>query len=240
MAPYLAWRGRWVAAAWTVTLAIALNLVPDIVHRAPQGIWLQQWYAHIIKPTSGNIGQWYVDVTINQSIAGAAHRFFTTHWNIADGKLNTPYDKEPISPRILKLMVYAIEAGLLIAAGWALGRPLRPPASPSRARLECALMFILMLLLSPMSHKTHFGILMLPGFFVARMALQQRDHIAIGAMIACVILIGLLDRDFFGAALGDLFAWYGNVMWGAVALGIACFYALAKARKDTQARLELS
>jgi hypothetical protein len=232
MAPYLAWRGRWVAAVWTVGLAIALNLVPDVVHRAPQGIWLQEWYARIIKPTSGNIGQWYVDVTINQSIAGAAHRFFTTHWNIADGKLNTPYDKNVVPARDLKLLVYAIEGALLIAAAWGLGRPMRPPASPARAGLECALMFILMLLLSPMSHKTHFGILMLPGFFVARMAIERHDRIAAFAMIACVILIGILDRDFFGAAYGDLFAWYGNVMWGAVALGIACFYALAAERPN--------
>ena len=41
---------------------------------------------------------------------------------------------------------------------------MRWPTNARRLGLECALMFILMLLLSPMSHKTHFGILMLPGF----------------------------------------------------------------------------
>ena len=69
---YLAWRGRWAAAAWMVVLAIAMNLLPDAVHRPPRGIWLQEWDAHIIKPMSGQIGQWFVDVTMNQSIAGAA------------------------------------------------------------------------------------------------------------------------------------------------------------------------
>jgi uncharacterized membrane protein YedE/YeeE len=84
-----------------------------------------------------------------------------------------------------------------------------------------------MLLLSPMSHKTHFGILILPGFFVARMAIEHRDRVAAWCMLACVIVIGLLDHFFLYTALGDIFAWYGNVMWGAIALGIACFYSLA-------------
>jgi hypothetical protein len=227
MAGYLAWRGRWLAAAWMVVLAVALNLAPDAIHRAPQGLWLQEWYTRIVKPTSGNIGQWYVDVTINQSIAGAAHRFFTTHWNIADGKLNTTFDKNVVSAKTLKRMVYSLDLALLVGVAWAIGRPLRKPNDQRRLGVECALMFVLMLLLSPMSHKTHFGILMLPGFFVARMWIQQRDRLAATMMIVCVISIGLLDRDFFGAALGDLFSWYGNVMWGAVALGVGCFCAVA-------------
>ena len=84
-----------------------------------------------------------------------------------------------------------------------------------------------MLLLSPMSHKTHFGILILPGFFVARMAIEDRDRLAAWCMLACVILIGILDHFLGLRGIGDMFAWYGNVMWGAVALGIACWWALA-------------
>ena len=227
LAPYLAWRGRWLAAAWTIVLAIALNLLPDAIHRAPNGIWLTQWYTRIVKPLSGDVGAWYVDVTINQSIAGAAHRFFTTGWSIANGQLNISYNKKILPPKVLKLVVYALEFGLLVAAAWAMGRPFRRPSDARSAGLESALVMILMLLLSPMSHKTHFGILILPGFFVARMAIEQRDRIAAWCMLACVILIGLLDHFFFYTALGDVLAWYGNVMWGAIALGIACFHSLA-------------
>jgi hypothetical protein len=189
---------------------------------------MQQWYTRIVKPNSGQIGQWVVDVTINQSIAGAAHRFFTTHWHIENRNLVSTPDKYVVSANTLKVMVYSLDLALLAASAWALGAPMRRRGDERRLGVECSLMFILMLLLSPMSHKTHFGILMLPGFFVARMWIQQRDRLAAGAMIVCLISIGLLDRDFFGAALGDMFAWYGSVMWGAVALGVACFYALAK------------
>jgi len=227
LAPYLAWRGRWAAAAWTIVLAIALNLVPDAIHRAPHGIWLTQWYTRIVKPTSGDVGAWYVDVTINQSIAGAAHRFFTTGWSIANGKLDISYNKSILPPKVLKLLVYALEFVLVMTAAWGMGRPFRRPPDAYSAGLESALVIILMLLLSPMSHKTHFGILILPGFFVARMAIEHRDRVAAWCMLACVIVIGLLDHFFLYTALGDIFAWYGNVMWGAIALGIACFYSLA-------------
>jgi hypothetical protein len=226
LAPYLAWRGRWLAAVWTVVLAVTLNFVPDAIHRAPHGIWLTQWYTRIIKPMSNDVGAWYVDVTINQSIAGAAHRFCDTGWSFSNGEFNIVYKKDLLPPEVLKLLVYALEFALLIAVAWAMGRPFRRPANAYSAGLESALVIILMLLLSPMSHKTHFGILMLPGFFVARMAIEHHDRVAAWCLLICVIVIGLLDHFFFYTALGDMFAWYGNVMWGTIALGIACFHSL--------------
>jgi hypothetical protein len=235
MAIYLAWRGRWLAAIWMVVLAIGLNLVPDLIDRAPNGIWLSQWYTRIVKPTSSEIGAWYVDVTINQSLAGAAHRFFTTDWQLANHQLIVSSGKKVVSDQAVKLMVYSLDAALLLAAAFAMRRPLHPPSDPQSAGLECALMFILMLLLSPMSHKTHFGILILPGFFVARAAIEKRNYIATASMLICLIVIGLLDHFFLYSPLGDLFAWYGNVTLGAAALGIACWYSLFKRPKTSSA-----
>jgi Glycosyltransferase family 87 len=231
MAIYLAWRGRWVAAAWMIILTVALNLVPDVIHHAPQGIWLAQWYTRIVKPTNSQIGAWYVDVTINQSIAGAAHRFFTTGWYLANHQLNLVYNRKIVSDQALKLMVYALDAALLLAAAVAMRQPFKRAPDSKTAGLECALMFILMLLLSPMSHKTHFGILILPGFFVARDAIVNRNRVSAWCMLICVIVIGLLDHFFLYSPLGDLFAWFGNVTIGAAALGAACLFALARESK---------
>jgi hypothetical protein len=224
MAPYLAWRGRWLAATWMVILAVALNLVPDAIHRSPQKIWLTQWYAEIVKPTSTQIGAWYVDVVINQSIAGTAHRYFTTGWNFSGGKFNITYNKQLLAPKMQKLAVYAVDAALLAAVFLAMRKPFRRPGA-NTAVLECATVFILMLLLSPMSHLTHFGLLMFPGFLVARMAIERNDRVALAAMLIVVIIIGLLDH-FPYRPVGDFAAWVGNVMWGAVVLGIACTRAL--------------
>lgn len=233
MSLYLAWRGRWLAAIWTILLALALNLVPDLIDHAPHGIWLTQWYTRIVKPTNTEIGAWYVDVTINQSIAGAAHRFFTTGWQLSDHQLVVTPNKEIISNKAQKLIVYALDAALLAAAAIGMTRPLRRPADSESAGLECALMFILMLLLSPMSHKTHFGILILPGFFVARAAVEKRDKVSIACLAICTICIGMLDH--FHAPFGDLFAWFGNVTIGTTALGIACWFILLKAQRSPAA-----
>jgi len=230
MALYLACRGRWLAAIWTITLAIGLNLVPDLIHRAPQDIWLTQWYTRIVKPTSNQIGAWYVDVTINQSIAGAAHRFFTTGWYLGNHRFNITYHKNPVSDVALKRMVYTVDAALLVAAAWAMRRPFHRSPDARMAAVECALMFVLMLLLSPMSHKTHFGILMLPGFFVARSAIVDRNRISMACIVICTIVIGLLDHFIFYTPLGDVFAWFGNVMWGATALGLGCFALLIQGK----------
>jgi hypothetical protein len=231
MAPYLAWRGRWLAAAWMIFLAVAVNLVPDVIDRAPQGIWLTQWYTRIVKPTSSEIGAWYVDVVINQSIAGTAHRYFTTGLEFANGKLNVTLGEERLPPRVQKDLVYAIDAGLLAAVAWAIGMPFRRPEDSQRLMLECATIIVLMLLLSPMSHLTHFGILMFPGFIVARMAVEKRNPVAIGVMVFVLISIGLLDH-FPYPPIGVLAGWLGNVTWGAVVLGIGCFYALITTKKE--------
>ena len=235
MALYLAWRGRWLAAAWTIVLAVSLNLVPDLIDRAPRDIWLSQWYTRVVKPTSNQIGAWYVDVTINQSIAGAAHRFFTTGWYLGNHQFNITYHQNPLSDKALKHMVYALDAALLLAAAWAMRRPFQRPRDIQTAGLECALMFILMLLLSPMSHKTHFGILMLPAFFVARSAIVDRNRLSAACILLCTIVIGLLDHFIFYPPLGDVFAWFGNVMWGAAALGIACFGLLMQRKSPATA-----
>ena len=132
-------------------------------------------------------------------------------------------------------MVYALDAALLLAAAVAMGRPFHRPSDSQSAGLECALMFILMLLLSPMSHKTHFGILILPGFSAARAAIEKRDRVAAGCMLVCLIVIGLLDHFFFYPPLGDLFAWYGNVTLGTAALGVACWHILFKSAKTSSA-----
>ena len=138
MAIYLAWRGRWLAAAWMIVLAIGLNLVPDLIDHSPNGIWLGQWYTRIVKPTSSQIGAWYVDVTINQSIAGAAHRFFTTDWQLANHQLIVTSGKKVISDRALKLIVYSLDAGLLLIAASAMARPFHRPSDSQSAGLECA------------------------------------------------------------------------------------------------------
>jgi hypothetical protein len=90
-------------------------------------------------------------------------------------------------------------------------------------------MFILMLLISPMSHKTHFGILIFPGFFVARAVIQHHDRFAAVCLLIGLISIGLLDHF---PIYPDLIAWFGNITIGTLALGFACGHLLMKNSRD--------
>jgi hypothetical protein len=89
-----------------------------------------------------------------------------------------------------------------------------------------------MLLLSPMSSKTHYCVLFLPGFCVARLALERRDRL-LGLLLAAAIAAGLLsNKDLWGEPLYTLALWYGSVTWAAVWLLIGCGYALAKTKDE--------
>ena len=168
----------------------------------------------------------YVDVTINQSFAGAAHRFFTTGWSIANGQLNGFLQQENPPAEGSKARGLCLGIRLVGRRRLGHGPPLHRPSDARTAGLESALVMILMLLLSPMSHKTHFGILILPGFFVARMAIEQRDRIAAWCMLACVILIGLLDHLLLHGP-GRRAGMVRQRHVGCDPLGIACFHSLA-------------
>ena len=124
MAPYLAWRGRWLAAAWTIILAIAVNFAPDAIHR--RSAWhLAHAVVHPHRQTPKRRDRRLVRRCHYQPIhRRRAHRFFTTDWSIVDGRLNV-YNKKLLSDETQKLLVYGLEAALLIAAAWAMGRPLR-------------------------------------------------------------------------------------------------------------------
>ncbi len=207
-AVYLAWRGRWGAAVWMVALAVGVNLLPDLVHAAPRGLWVEQWYVTMIKPM-GAIGVWHSDVLLNQSLAGAARRFFA----------------EAMPARALKVLVYLVEAGLLGATGVWMGKPFGRKVEPFRAAMECSAVLLLMLLFSPMSSKPHFCVILLPAFCLARLAILRRDRWATGAVAVCIFLVVVLDRNVINRTVGDGAMWWGSVMWGAVVLWVGVVMA---------------
>jgi hypothetical protein len=221
-APYLFWRGRWREAIWMVVLVIGLNLLPDLVHRAPSGLWLREWYVSMIQPVD-EVGKWHSAPENNQSIAGEAYRLHDSY-----------------SPQTLKLAVYGLEFLLLAAAAAIMGRPFSHSIDHRRAALECSLIMILMLLLSPMSSKPHFCVLLLPGFCLGREFIERKSVTAILSIILCVVLVVILDRNVMGGILmnsdrgkliGERAMWLGSIVWATLGLGIACAAALMDSRR---------
>jgi len=75
-----------------------------------------------------------------------------------------------------------------------------------------------MLLLSPMSSKAHFGILILPAFCLARMLESKQKPLAI-FFLAIPLMMGiLLNKDLSGANIYTLLLWVAGVTWSTISL----------------------
>ena len=234
-APYLLWRGRPLAAVWLVAVAIGLNLLPDLIQPAPEArFWLEEYVGRFLKPLTASdhyIGTWASDAVYNQSLTGLGRRWCLTSWTWEPTDCTVGPRSPLLRPQMLRVWVYGVELGILIAVLWMCGRPFRSlgeDTDGSRLALECSMVLLLMVLLSPMSSKAHFGTLVLPGFCLARAALSPRSaglrsgRFLKGLLAAAVVLGLLCNKDPLGERLYTLSLWYGVVTWQTLLLLAAC------------------
>jgi hypothetical protein len=135
---------------------------------------------------------------------------------------------------------------LLVVVLWTTGRPFshldddadRRLAGPTdRHALECGMVLLLMVLLSPMSSKAHFGTLVLPGFCLAQSALRSRSPLLRGTLAAAIVLGLLCNKDPLGEKLYTLSLWYGVVTWQALVLLAGCLIAYRQKQICAQEQL---
>jgi Glycosyltransferase family 87 len=251
--PYLAWRGQWRAALWVGCVAIGVNFLPNLTSTPPSGgTWVGQWVVTYLAPL-GNAdrppGEWGSEIKNNQSVSGAAARSFLVKWTReADGSIGSRNRAETISPALLNHLVHGCELALLLASLLVVGRhPFVPSQAPSSAErrqegsaspervlgwprpaLEFSVVLILMLLLSPMSSKTHYCVLFLPAFCVARLAVQRGDRFLWALLLGAIAMGVLSNKDLWGSTIYTLALWYGSVTWSALLLFLGCAYALLR------------
>ncbi len=234
-APYLLWRGRPLAAAWIVVVALGVNLLPDLVSATPTGHpWLAEYALRHLKPltaTDHYVGAWRSDAVYNQSLAGAGHRWCGTSWTWTPTDC-TIQEVEPKAPPTLhRASVYGFQLVVLLVVLWNCGRPFRTLAEDAGGQcqaLECAIVLMLMLLLSPMSSKAHFGILIVPGFCLARAAVNSRSRFLGFVLIGSILLAILCNKDPLGERLYTLSMWYGLVTWQTLLLLVGCLIAIRR------------
>jgi hypothetical protein len=239
--PYLLWKGKWKAAGWVVTLAVGVNLLPNLV-RPPErgGLWLEDWLTRYIRPLTAadhNPGDWGSWIIYNQSIAGAANRWLTTEWSWHGSQFEVTQKPDTVGPWILKCVVYGSEAILVIGAAIAM-RHRRIEAEGqgggnhfSGEVLEYGLVLLLMVLLSPMSSKPHFSTLVLPGFALARLAVYEGNKM-LRCLLGVALVIAALSLPLWGPRFDFIALWQGSDMWNALLLLIGCGYALWIARSS--------
>lgn len=245
--PYLIWRGRPLAAIAMLSVAVSVNLLPDLYYRpTTSGSWLLEWWRILVAPQlSGDrgTGVWASEVIYNQSLAGAMNRWTQTTWLWDASRVTVVPRDEAMASADLHRTMQLLQVGLLLGAFLVLmHRPFRrlqeAPGSGgvSRTALECSVIVVLMLLLSPMSSKPHFCTLLLPGFCLARLA-AKHGYIWRG-LLAVAIVGGLLaNKDLVKGRIYTLTLWYGSVMASALILGILSCWSLLSMSRERRERI---
>jgi hypothetical protein len=228
--PYLIARRKPLGAIWMIAVFIGVNLAPNLIDHRPTLLfsdWVHDYLAP--KKTAGNV---YPDVwssESNQSLMGSVTRWTTTRWEWT-GKTYTqriPLE-HPASPRTLKIVMCSAYAVLLATLATSLGwwpKKLDASQKTMRPALEFSLVAILMLVCSPMAAKAQWGILMLPGFCLARLCIRRRDPVLL--VCFCAGWIAWIGSQNFLRPNGVFVGlWYGAVLWNAVFWFAGCAFAL--------------
>jgi NADH:ubiquinone oxidoreductase subunit 6 (subunit J) len=227
-APYLAWRKRWVAAGLVAAVAAAINVLPDVIYPPADGnLRVTRWVSRYLTPMTGetyDVGTWACGIGGNQSLAGFCQRvlIYDAEWNGEDLDVTTKPNR--MDAQTLKVVVAgAVLVVLLVAVAFS-WRGMRNrkgetnTETTSPLAIECGMVVALMVLFSPHSSKPHFCTLMLPGFCVARAALERGSRwmlaIALGAVMCAVVS----NKDLVGSQVFAWAKWYASLAWSAMLL----------------------
>lgn len=230
-APYLVWRGRLKAACLMMLAAVALNRAPDFVWPQASGqSYLGDWCGmYLAKVGRSAPGVWDSDLVLNQSLSGLMNRFAQAGLPLSIDRL--PSGTAALAPQTvatIRWLTYGMSLGLLAVTAWRFGRP---GASRSTLDLgaEAGAIVCLMLLLSPMSSKAHYVVLVLPCMLFAR-ALLERRHAAFRLLLPFLLITGpLTSKGLTGKPLGDLTLAWGFPTWFALMLLAAMWLLLPAA-----------
>lgn len=219
-APIFLWQRRFLAAAGCVAAVALLVLLPDLVAPQESGkLWVISWYESFLSKLDPGqapeaAGAWSPWNILNQNLAGSIYRLSrepgmtsAAHFDVS---LWAPSDQT------LKLVTYGAQAfvfGLLLFSTRAsLTRRLASHELSFRRLGEAGLVVSAMLLLSPMSSKSHFCVLLVPiTFCVADFFYRKRDPIVAALLIAIFATGTLASKGIWGRALGNEILARGSV-----------------------------
>ena len=232
--PYLFFRRQWLAGTVVGVVALAVNLLPNLVSAPPQGgLWLTHWISGSVVQGSGQtLGavSGRMGVLTNLSLSGTTHRVINTELAFRDGRLDM-VERPTVSLRTVVGIFLGLAAVLAVVSFAALliaSRPVTPPGLPPPTAVEYAIIVCLMLLWSPMSSSAHFNILVLPGFCLARLALATRDRMLWGAAALAGLLFALTNKELVRETIYTVLVWGGSTTIGTVLLWWGCVFALMR------------
>jgi hypothetical protein len=238
-APYLLWKRQFIASAVVVVVALGLNVLPDFAYPPPDGqsrlvVWKERFLAPMAN-RDRDIGVWASAVGYNHSLVGVNLRWLAFERIPANGQLVTVPRQDRMTSEQLKKLNLALAALLGFVALAAVWRRPAGTVSESAHAAEFGIVFTLMLLLSPMSSKPHFGILLLPQLVLVRVGWANRDRLLL-ALAGLTAIGGLCTgKDIIGRTAYDFLLWNGLIFWMTTALFLGCCHARYWYRQSAEA-----
>lgn len=237
---------RRFGAVVVFTAAVCLaTLLPDFLFPQASGeLWVTSWYRAFVSKVSVGAtaeaeGAWEPWNFLNQSLAGTVYRLFTP---VADNtRLKFDVSLAGLSGTQLKLLTTSLQASVLalLAFGCWPGRQrgLNKRELAFRRLGEFSAVLCGMLLLSPMSSKQHFCVLVFPITYCTVSFFRGRRNWLVGGSLACVLLFGTLAaKDIVGRPLGELLLAYGSMSFCAATLLLASVRVLVVSSQAQQER----
>ena len=230
--PLLVVQGRFRTLAVMIGAFALITIAPDVVNPNLTGqSHLEQYYEVIdtaARPgTSGGEGQWNEWNPLNQNLSGTIYRL------TAPMEASYRYHEEfshwfPVLPMgetgrgVLTLLLQGDLVVLVAMAGWwTRGTTRGPRGNGLRELAAVGVVASMMLLLSPMSSKSHFVILLIPATAVVlHMIGSRNDWFGFAVVIGTILLCSLNGKSVIGHLNSEWLMVWGSHAACALLLGI--------------------
>ncbi len=214
--PFLFLQRRWKAAIVMSVATAAVFILPDLLFPRSGGTWASYWFSIVTNSLNQvrgtvKVGNWTDWNQLNQSLSGTISRIFSyPDKSNADAVSVCIVELQPAT---IKKIVFSARIAILGILIWALYKPVKTPIVMRRF-CEGSLLVCGMLLLSPMSSKAHFFLLVLPATVIIRYYIwERRDRLILAILIIMFIYGSLSAKDIIGTKAGHAVLATGSVTW---------------------------
>ncbi len=238
----------WPAIVGAAFAGVGATVLPDLLlPRADGHFWVQAWIEVMLpgaKPgSSADLGgTWHAGSILNQGLAGTLYRLTTPTPASSDPAWAVDASLAVVSPEARKVITLVGQILVLALVGWAcrpgLARAVTAATQPLVRLAQVGAVACGMVLLSPMSSKSHFAVLLVPlaAALVAWLAVR-RDLVLTVLLVAVFALGTLLTKGLLGARLGNVTLAYGSVTWTTLLALLASLRAQGVARGASDGHL---
>jgi hypothetical protein len=216
--PYLVFRRRLAAAALFTVVLVLLSFAPDILFLAQgkSSAFLETWFREVAAPgffndqasaKTGFLDTWMVAHPSNQSLRGAVTR------------LLQPTGLRDYAERV----IYLADALCLLAVAALIARS---PRDAGGIAIDGSVLLIAILMVSPMTSRYHYVLLVLPYMVLAAAVVRDRATrgIGIAVLASSFVLLTATTNDLSGHALTDIA--YQHNFWIVGSLLLFVYFAV--------------